>query len=686
MTAAALRRSAAAAWFATVVLSVVGTILAAATDLGVRGFLDSFLLGALTTALAFGSVGALIARRRPRNPVGWLFLAQGVLNGVLLVNNPYALLGLAGSGHAGWVASWIWIPAFALLALALLVFPDGTFLSRRWRLFAAFIVALTFTGTVAAALRPVPTISGLAYRNPVAVPGMVDLLTALFEFAQSALGLGLLVGVSALLVRLRRADASEKAQLKLIVVATAISVAIYVATAWVGYAWIGYALAWPVFAVASGVAILRHGLLDLDVVVSRTLVATLLAAFVTVGYVAVAIGIGGAVGARGDIRLSLLATALVATAFAPVHLRVRRSVDRFVLGARADPLDALTRASQHLGHSATPTAELLGRVARSVADGTGAAQVLFWRRTGELLAVVAGWPQPDGVTRTRVVAGPTLLSELPDQDLAVDVRHAGELLGAISLRKRPGEQLTAGDRTLLVSIANQAGLVLRNAELNEELLAYMQDLRRSRQRLVSAQDRERRRLERNLHDGAQQQLLGLKAKIGAARVLLDAGESQRTRAVLEGLSHETDRAIAALRELAQGIHPPLLVERGLGAALSDQARRSPLQVHVHASGVGRHPPVVETAVYFCCLEAMANAAKHAGGLSCRIRLEEGRTALRFRVTDDGRGFDADQVEAGTGLASMRDRIEACGGTLRIHSSGDGTTVEGEVPLAQDHSS
>ena len=228
-------------------------------------------------------------------------------------------------------------------------------------------------------------------------------------------------------------------------------------------------------------------------------------------------------------------------------------------------------------------------------------------------------------------------------------------------------------RTELVSgLAAQAGLVLRNVGLVE-------DLRESRRRLVAAQDVERRKLERNIHDGAQQQLVALTVKLRLARSVLDK-DPARVDGMLEQLAGETQRALEDLRDLARGIYPPLLADKGLGAALDAQARRSPVPVTVEADGVGRYAPEVEAAVYFSCLEAMQNVAKYAAASGATVSLREALGRLEFRVHDDGVGFDAGATSYGTGLQGIADRLAALGGTLAVSSApGSGTAITGSLP-------
>jgi signal transduction histidine kinase len=225
---------------------------------------------------------------------------------------------------------------------------------------------------------------------------------------------------------------------------------------------------------------------------------------------------------------------------------------------------------------------------------------------------------------------------------------------------------------LVADVASQAGLVLSNARLIEELRA-------SRQRLVAAQDAERRKLERNLHDGAQQQLVSLAVKQRLAATLI-VKDPAAAAAMLDTLQQETTDALENLRDLARGIYPPLLADQGLGSALAAQARKAAVPAEVQADGIGRYPQDVEAAVYFSCLEAMQNVAKYAEASNLTLRLQAADAVLTFEVTDDGCGFDPERTPFGSGMQNMADRLAAIGGSLDVRSTpGHGTTVTGTLP-------
>ena len=220
---------------------------------------------------------------------------------------------------------------------------------------------------------------------------------------------------------------------------------------------------------------------------------------------------------------------------------------------------------------------------------------------------------------------------------------------------------------------------MRNVALTEQLMDNIEQLRASRQRLVHAQDEERRKLERNLHDGAQQQLVALSVKLRLAEGLVER-DPAKTKTMLAELKEETTQAIEDLRDLARGIYPPLLADKGLVAALEAQARKAAVATEVRSEGIARYPQQVEAAVYFCALEALNNVAKYSGASRAEVRLAQSNGDLTFEVSDDGAGFDRDVTSYGTGLRGMADRVEAIGGTLEVRSApGQGTAVAGRIP-------
>jgi signal transduction histidine kinase len=328
-----------------------------------------------------------------------------------------------------------------------------------------------------------------------------------------------------------------------------------------------------------------------------------------------------------------------------------------VYGERATPYEVLADFSGRMGE-AYAADDVLPRMAQVLAAGTGADAAVVWLRLGDELYPSAVFP-PES-------ARP---ADLPDD--AVDVLHQGEHLGSLSVTMPPSDPMDPARHKLVEDLAAQAGLVLRNVRLIGELRA-------SRQRLVAAQDEERRRLERNLHDGAQQQLVALSIQLKLARTMLDR-DPGKTGELLDRLQSTAGDAIEDLRDLARGIYPPLLADKGLPTALEAQAKKAVVPTTVTADGVVRYTQDVEAAIYFSCLEAMNNVAKYAEASSATVALTQTDGHLTFVVTDDGRGFDPGSTGYGTGLQGIADRLDSIGGTLSVTSRiGAGTMITGTV--------
>ena len=441
----------------------------------------------------------------------------------------------------------------------------------------------------------------------------------------------------------------------------------------------------PVFAlipVALFVGILRYRLWNIERVISRALMYGALAGFVTAVYVAVVVGVGGLVGSQGgNLWLSIIATGIVAVAFQPVKERVDRLANRLVYGKRATPYEVLSELAARMGETLA-TDDLLSRMAGVIAQGTAAARADVWLVVGGELRPAASWPPTAAAAEALPLLRNGDLPSIPGATVSIPVCHHDETLGALAVTKPAGEALAPTEQKLLADVAAQAGLMLRNVRLNAELLARLEDLRASRQRLLATQDEARRRLERNLHDGAQQQLVALKVMTGLAEQLAASG--QPVGEILAQLRQQAGEALENLRDLARGIYPPLLAAEGLPMALRAQATRVPFTLMVDVEDVGRYPQEIEAAVYFCCLEAFQNAAKHANATAVTVRLRGEPGALRFSVADDGDGFDVESCKRGAGCQNMADRLDALDGTFELSSErGVGTTIRGRIPVTKE---
>jgi signal transduction histidine kinase len=695
MTESAARRLAWTVAGIVLVLLAAGAVLHVLTrDVAVRlpfAFRGSDIL----MAAPIGAVGVLIATRRRTNPIGWLLLATSVVGASVYPSLNYVLLSLhdhsgslPGTPVIAWIQNWLWVPMMGMISLAIALFPDGHFLTRRWRNFFVAVVPLAVILFSIGIATPPESLQGLpaGFRNPYAMSRNAN---SVFEDIGGMLFLTMLVGtVIATIKRFRRATGVVREQMKwlvpslfTLVLTFAISMPIYLTLGdatggGVEVAAVGILFGIVSIPVSMGIAILRHRLYDINVVINKALVFAALAGGITAAYALVVFGVGAAVGSsaeRPNVGLSVAATALVAVAFQPLRAWARRVANRVVYGKRATPHDVLSVLGEKISE-AYSLDDVLPRLAMLVTEATAASAAEVWLRVGGEMRPTAAWPHdpPAGVT----IDAPSddTIPVVPGAELTFPVRHQGELLGAIAVRTPANEQLTSADEQLLADLGSHAGLVLRNVRLIEELRA-------SRQRLVSAQDAERRKIERNLHDGAQQHLVALSINLGLAETMIE-GDPAQTKQFLAQLKVEAGEALENLRDLARGIYPPLLADRGLVAAITSQAGKAPVPTTVDAAVLGRYPMEVEAAIYFCVLEALQNVGKYARASSAVVRLAEENGHIAFSVTDDGAGFDAATASRGAGLTNMADRIEALGGRIEVASKpGAGTTVRGWVSNA-----
>ena len=622
--------------------------------------LDTALNPYVVPNTAFFLTGALVAWRRPNNPLAWLLLAFGPLDalGAALI---------AGSTVAeGSAATWARALSGAsqtfatmLIPLLLLLFPDGGLPSRRWRPVLALAVALLVVMPVAALLTgeilagstdPAGGPLGVAASRVGAVMGRTLYLLPLLMVA---------AGVS-LVVRRRRASGVERQQLKVLLAAgtafllIAITMPFTPVTGGGSTGDVIIATCLVVLPVAIGVALLRYRLWDVDLVLSRSLVVLLLTALVTAVYATVVVG-GGRLVQRGtdDLTLQVLATALIAVAFAPAREVATRVANRLVFGRRATPYEVLEQLTDQMGGSVAES-EALDRVAALLAAGTGAQRTTVWLRTKGDLRAVAVWPADRSAPPPLAVTAERLPAFEPGE-VVYPVRDGDELLGALTLATARDEGLTAVERRVVEDMVSSVGILLRRVRLDAELTARVAELRASRQRLVTAQDGARRHLERDLHDGAQQQLVAVKVRLGIARSLAVREGDEQLAERLAVLAAQTDDAVDELRAIAHGIYPPLLAAEGLPAAFTALARRQPVPVTISADGIGRHPENVEATAYFAMARLLDRAVAQ-GVQAVDVEVREADGALHVDVRTPGVAPD---------IGALVDRVDAAGGAVAV---------------------
>jgi signal transduction histidine kinase len=671
------------------VLVVVGGWLALRRPAGAM----PFSLGVAFYAATFlcpAPVGALIASRRPRHPIGWLMLAIGLVSatgGVFdesarQLYGPRPELG-AAVFMVGDILSRL---VLLLIGLLLLLFPDGRLPSKRWR----GVVIAGATAWVLSAITEVwvsGPLADFAMSRPPQNPfGIIPAdspnpLGSAFGVSIFVVFFGsLLLSIVSVAFRFHRAGPELRLQLKWVGLAASLLVAVqvganvYVATAQSFNGWapppVGVAqfVASAAMSAAIAIAVLRHRLFDIDLVISRTVAYGALAAVITAFYIGVVAGVGGllAAGSESRLLLAVVATAFVAVAFQPLRTRLERLANRLVYGVRAVPYEVLADFTTRLDGRES-SLQLLPVIARMLAQGTGSDAATVWLRENEREVAASSFPESEQVTPASATR-------------SVLLQHAGTNLGLLTVVRRSGEPLSPTEERLMDGLASQAGLVLHSAGLQDELSRRMIELRQSRHRLVAAQDEARRRLERDLHDGAQQNLVSLRMKLGlAASVAREKPGSLEP--LLQEMQSELGDALDSLRNLARGVYPPLLEAEGLKAALRARARQVPISIDVQC-GSERYPRELEGAVYFCCSEALQNLSKHSRATkgSLRVWCEDGR--LCFEVRDNGRGLDPTRAKSGGGLQNIRDRLDVLGGVGDIGSApGTGVRVAGWVPTS-----
>jgi signal transduction histidine kinase len=646
--------------------------------------------------LAYVAIGSLIVIRRG-NVLGWLLCWMGLWITVAQLSEIYPLYALGahpgslpGSRYVATAQVFFGL-AVAALGPIFLLFPNGEVPSHRWRPLLWIAPGAAIVATLVFALREGALNGsfgdlGIVLDNPIGFldRGMAGAIAGILGAV--ALGAGFASAVS-LVLRYRRSTGDERQQIRWLAYVGAAALLCFVLTLITGsivgegvlndLTWLGMVLSITLgIPLACAIAVLRYHLYDLDLVLKKTVVFAMVVVVIVGLYAAVAflapiaiLGTGGS--GSPDVLLPLACGIVIGLLVIPVRNRARRFADRVVYGERATPYEVLAEFSERLADTYSID-DVLPRMVQLLIAGTGAREARVWLRVERELRAAASGPEDAGPAEPRAMPG----DELPvfaDDATVFPIRHQGELVGAITLALPANDPMTTEKERLVTDLAGQAGLVLRNVRLIEEL-------RTSRQRIVAAQDEERRRIERNIHDGAQQQLVALTVQLRLAEQLADR-DPATAKAMLGQLQSRTTEALDDLRDLARGIYPPLLADQGLAAAVEAQARKAALPTAVRAEGIGRYAQAIESAIYFSVLECLQNVAKYAEAHRAEVRLAQTNGHLSFIVSDDGRGFDPAASRYGTGLQGIADRMDAIGGRLEIRSApGGGTHVEGIVPV------
>ncbi|MEP7178513.1 MAG: sensor histidine kinase, partial [Pseudonocardiales bacterium] len=613
--------------------------------------------------------GAIVARRVPDNRIGWVFAITGLLGCVNDLTWQWADVDLhtahqlPGSTVALVINSVIGSESAGWIALAVLLFPDGRLPSRRWRPVAAVVAGMTLLVLVEA-LAPGPFDAPFAVRsNPIGIPAFRGAKTGLSLAGWTLMFVGILAGPAALVVRLRRARGVLRQQLKLVLALGSLAATVGAVDMGTWFIWPHAAasarmavlgVAFTVFPLAAGFAILRRGLYGIDVVINRTVVYGSVTAVLAAAFAATALVLGTALG-RGSPWTTAAATLVVAVAFRPVRARAQGAVDRRFNRAAYDAMGRLTGFIDDLrgGRAAPERIETLLR--ELVSDPS--LELHYFLPESQVYVDARGAPVPD-------FAG--------DPREYVPIERDGQPLARL-LHGRTNREQPA----LLRQLVEAGALAIEIARLRVELRRQLAEVQASRARIVAAADAERRRIERDLHDGAQQRFVSIGLALRHAQHTLGAAAPDVSQA-LDGAVAEITLAIDELRELARGLRPAQL-DAGLGSALRDLAGRAPLPVEVRTSGP-RASPDIEAAAYFTACEGLTNAVRHAHASKVVLSAARDNGRLVVSITDDGVGGAA--ASTGSGLTGLVDRVSAQGGTLRIRSeAGVGTVLTAEFPCA-----
>lgn len=655
--------------------------------------------------LLFYLVGAAAVGSRPTHRAArWLFLI-GLVGSIDLTLGRYlSLLSI----YAGRI-TWFWagsslvtaldLALFCAVVSLLAVFPDGHYHHNYERPVVNFtwlfvpsipillLVSRPFVFWNSYEILPGPNRHA---RSPFYLPAFGPLGAQMASVAIPFLLL-LLVGVSLLFLRYRAASPDHKRQmmwpmLAILAFGGALLIAVGAELGWLPAAAATTAFDFTVllFPIAISIGLLRHQLFNVELVLQKSLVYGALWLTITAVFTGLSAALGLAAGGMMPVNVAILITIVATLVLQPVQRALERLADRLVFGQERNPYELLAQFGEVL--EATPDMEgLIPQLLTAVRQGLDAQWVRILlavdRESHNILVPVAA----DGID----------LHEETSPTLSAPLIHAGVSIGRIDCGSKPEAHFDHRDQELLTSLGRQAALAIRSAHLMSDLTQQLDANRRqsaelaaSRSRLVRAGDEERRRIERNIHDGVQQELAALLAKIRLARNQI-ARDPLLGMKTLEELQEDTRQTLDDLREVVRGIHPPLLSDRGLVEAIESHVRRMPISTILTIDGVERgtrYVPEVEGGIYFFVCEALANVLKHAAAQQVHIHITQVDYVLQAEVRDDGRGFNPD-FALSSGLRGLQDRLEALDGRLQIASTiGHGTIICASVPVVRgrDH--
>ena len=620
-----------------------------------------------------GANGMLITRRYPRHPVGWMLLLAGFSASLTGFSEEFALfakyiqprlydLGVIIAG----LFNWWWVVGYALLAIFIpLLFPNGRFLSPRWRIVAWLGAIWMALSSIWMIIYPGPLPNNGDVPNPFGLEALEGGIVTDFDPRKTIPLIGMflmLAAAGSLLLRYRRTqDQVVRQQLKWLVFASVLAsfagTVGFVPGRLAGIVLVAMALSPPV---AIAIAILRYRLYDIDIIINRTLVYGALVALILGLYVVVVGAASLFIQSRSNWIVAILATGVVAILFNPLRVRLQQAVNRLLYGQRDAPMEVFSQLGQRLEAAASPE-ETMHTLAETVARTLKLPYVAIALRTEEGLETAAEFGQP---------TPNTIPFSLVDQG-----RTVGQLLAA---PRPPETSFDAWETTLLMNIARQAGATVHSAQLTAAL-------RRSRQRLVTAREEERRRLRRDLHDGLGPQLASMALTMDAIARLMDSNPA-RASDLLNELKVQSQDAVREIRRLVHDLRPPALDDLGLTAALRESAAwysQSGLHIVIHAPDpMPPLPAAVEVAAFRIAQEGMTNVVRHAQARTCRVTLVLEQDGLCVTIEDDGRGLPAN-LYMGVGLRSMQERVAELGGRFSLGSGpAGGALVQARLPIVE----
>ncbi len=681
----------------------------------------------LMVFLAFSTVGMMIGVRQPENRIGWVFCAAGLTYIGVCCARIYALDALSASPGSmpgesifAWVAAWLTIPPVYLITTFLpLLFPTGNVPSSRWSLLAKLALGGMILTTLEVAFSPghLPNPGFTSIDNPLGLHGMLGSAVHATRFIVVLLPICALLATASLFLRLRRSSGEERRQLGLFFSGPALIAATFLVVLLLGLS--GHStttalnVARVMFAavpIVAGVAILRYQLWDIDTFLDRTLVYGSLTLAIIALNVLVVGGIGTFLHLHGGLLLSVVTTGIAAVLFQPLRTRLQLIATKIVYGERDDPYAVISALGKRLEGTLSVDA-VLPTIAATTARALKLPSVSIWLVDGIGFRLGAAHgseidehqiEDADAVALLRANIlhggdGLTIDRFAPDSRIGVvlvrsqttlilPLTHRGGLVGSLCLAPRGNaERFSAADLHLLRGLAAQAGAAVESVTLTERLKTSLEEVRQSREQLLVAQEEERRRIQRDLHDGLGPVLAGIRLRLEAC---LDQAHEEQSTLVesLERLYELVDQASIEIRRLIYEVRPMVLDQLGFVAALRHHIER--VQSESHLTIDTAYDPAIEiersmeVALYRIAQEALVNVQKHSHARHVTVRLQRLEDVVTLEIEDDGVGLslETSQFANGNGLGNMRWRAELLGGTMDVGNRWpSGTIVMVQLP-------